>query len=657
VIFDCFTFFNELDLVELRFRVLADAVDYFVVSEAPFTFRGEPKPLYFREAAERFARWRERIILLTYPRPFDPDPWQNEWGQRNFLVSGLDGCRPDDLILIGDCDEFPDPRNVGRRPATRRIIGHQQRMSAGYFNRVRTEPWIGTRTIEYRNIGVYGTLNDVRLAPLAELELVEGGWHFTSIGGAAVMAAKMRAYSHSEFDVPYFRDERRLDTLYNSERDEHWIPFDESFPAVVREDPFWSRHVWAKPARAVAETAALEHAHGLLAYVPPDAARLIVVTDAPAPFAEAAAERFGDRFAGVAATLAPAVAGAGPGTWAILDGIGSDDTAALDRLCRSGAGVVLYLRNAGSLDHRRALRDGRAAGRAIAIEEFRAWLSARRLEYRSVDRIATEGTFVNFDQLPEMVNAEIDGFQLSGVTRAALADFLARAFIYTFVPIPARTNPPGEPMSEAVPMTIATVTLADLELPRWMTPFAQQMFAIPTHMSVNERLVLLQSALELPQGFTAVEIGSYLGASTAFLAFAALQRAGYVHAVDPWSNEAMGAEGERDTFAEFTRNTEPFKHYVVAHRGKSDEVFARSGAIPCDLLFVDGDHSYEAVCTDLRTWLPSLKPGGILAMHDIDHPPVKKAFDELVPAAQLTGAPQVVGRLLVARVRAPAPAA
>ena len=205
-------------------------------------------------------------------------------------------------------------------------------------------------------------------------------------------------------------------------------------------------------------------------------------------------------------------------------------------------------------------------------------------------------------------------------------------------------------MSENVTMTIPIVTVSDITLPRWMTPFAKHLFGIPTHMTMQERLVLLQSALELPAGFAAVEIGSYLGASTAFLGFAALHRGGTVHAVDPWTNDAMGAEGTRDTFGEFRRNTEPFAHFIVPHHGFSADVQAREGGIACDLLFIDGDHSYPAVCADLRLWLPSLNPGGILAMHDIDSPGVKQAFDDVVGERGLAGPPKVVDRLLVGRL-------
>ena len=61
-IFDVFTFYNELDLLELRMNILGDSVDYFVINEANITFTGKPKPLYFAENRKRFKKWEDKII-------------------------------------------------------------------------------------------------------------------------------------------------------------------------------------------------------------------------------------------------------------------------------------------------------------------------------------------------------------------------------------------------------------------------------------------------------------------------------------------------------------------------------------------------------------------------------------------------------------------
>lgn len=204
-------------------------------------------------------------------------------------------------------------------------------------------------------------------------------------------------------------------------------------------------------------------------------------------------------------------------------------------------------------------------------------------------------------------------------------------------------------MNENVNMTINVVTATEMTVPQWMAPFVRQLFAIPTHLTPAERLTLLQTAVNLGPAFVAVEIGSYLGASTAFLGLAAQVRGGVVHAVDTWQNESMGGEGLRDTWTEFRTNTARFERSIVAHRGTSVEVARRDGPLPCELLFIDGDHHHPMVVTDLRAWLPMLKPGAVLAMHDIDHPEVRAAFDEVVGTSRLHEPPQVVDRLLTCR--------
>src|SRR5271170_6341938 len=193
-------------------------------------------------------------------------------------------------------------------------------------------------------------------------------------------------------------------------------------------------------------------------------------------------------------------------------------------------------------------------------------------------------------------------------------------------------------------MSVTVTTIREFNFPRWMTTLIGPLFAIPTHMTADERLALLQCGINLPPDSSVVEIGSYLGASTAFMAYAASTKGGIVHAVDTWQNESMGGEGQRDTFTEFRANTEAFAHFIVPHRGRSVDVAEREGPIACDLLFIDGDHHLEAVIADLRSWLPSLRPGGLLAMHDIDHPEVKAAFETVV-GARVEGPIQISERL------------
>ena len=93
MIYDCFSFFNELDLLEIRLNVLKDVVDKFVLVEAGETHTGKPKPLYFKENEARFAAFRDRIIYVAIERfpEVCTTSWARENWQRNAIAEGLKG--------------------------------------------------------------------------------------------------------------------------------------------------------------------------------------------------------------------------------------------------------------------------------------------------------------------------------------------------------------------------------------------------------------------------------------------------------------------------------------------------------------------------------------------------------------------------------------
>jgi predicted O-methyltransferase YrrM len=162
-----------------------------------------------------------------------------------------------------------------------------------------------------------------------------------------------------------------------------------------------------------------------------------------------------------------------------------------------------------------------------------------------------------------------------------------------------------------------------------------QAWSIFTHMTHFERLLLYRLALQLPAGANLLEVGSYLGASACFLAAGAQQIGGSarVHCVDTWQNETMD-DGLRDTWGEFQTNIEHFQPLIVAHRGRSVDV-AKTFNEQLDLLFIDADHSYEGCREDVISWLPHLKPNGVLVMHDYSWAEgVKRVVSEFVKPKQ-----------------------
>jgi predicted O-methyltransferase YrrM len=138
---------------------------------------------------------------------------------------------------------------------------------------------------------------------------------------------------------------------------------------------------------------------------------------------------------------------------------------------------------------------------------------------------------------------------------------------------------------------------------------------IPTHLTNEEKVALYKWSKTLSKNCVALEVGSYLGASACIIGSAIRPKGGVLHCVDTWKNQAMD-EPMRDTWDEFEANTRFLKEVIQPHRGFSADI-ARSLSVVLDFLFIDGNHSEEAVNSDLELWLPKVRPGGIVAMHDI----------------------------------------
>lgn len=138
---------------------------------------------------------------------------------------------------------------------------------------------------------------------------------------------------------------------------------------------------------------------------------------------------------------------------------------------------------------------------------------------------------------------------------------------------------------------------------------------ISTHTTRRELNALFRLAVCAQAGSRALEIGSYVGASTCYLAAGLAKNGGHLYCVDTWHNETM-PEGVLDTYALFQKHTDVFRQSISMIRGRSNEIGL--GALPSNLslIFIDGDHSYEVVRTDFERFSPLLSPGGIIAFHD-----------------------------------------
>lgn len=138
---------------------------------------------------------------------------------------------------------------------------------------------------------------------------------------------------------------------------------------------------------------------------------------------------------------------------------------------------------------------------------------------------------------------------------------------------------------------------------------------IPTFTSKDELATLLNLALGMPSGGAAIEIGSYLGASTCYIAAGLRTHGGQLTCVDTWQNETM-PEGLLNTMELFEKNVAPVRECLQLIRVDSMKLNLNEVGRRFDLAFIDGDHSYDSAKADFGSVSPCISDNGVVAFHD-----------------------------------------
>ena len=271
MVYDCFTFFNELDLLEIRLYTLKDVVDRFVISEASRTHTGLPKELIFAKNRERFSVFADKIEYVVVDNLLSEEdvskdtynlPWVNENRQRNALIRGLQDVHYEDIVMLSDVDEIPRPQSVLQ--AKKDLMGGVSSVrlelrsynfyinyenyscpkwrlgtiAAKFGDLIRGSLLSGVKydryTQESENQGV--ALHKLRFAN-PDLIIGDAGWHFSFLGGIDAIQRKLLAFSHSEFgSVPREILEARIKNgcdLFGRNGKFFGVPLDSSFPEFI----------------------------------------------------------------------------------------------------------------------------------------------------------------------------------------------------------------------------------------------------------------------------------------------------------------------------------------------------------------------------------------------------------------------------------------
>jgi len=223
MIYDCFIFFNELDLLELRLHELNSIVDRFVLVEATRTFTNIKKQLTYMENKERFNAFSHKIIHVVvddFP-DYNGNAWEYEKFQRNAIERGIRGCRPNDIIIISDVDEIPSRQAIAQYTELRGVYSLKQYFFYYFFNYLNQKYpyWYASYILRYK---------DFKDAETARMEshlyrkypvIEDGGWHFSYLGGADKIIEKIESFSHQELNKPEFKNRETIARLISSGKD------------------------------------------------------------------------------------------------------------------------------------------------------------------------------------------------------------------------------------------------------------------------------------------------------------------------------------------------------------------------------------------------------------------------------------------------------
>ena len=191
MIYDCSSYWDEDLLLDLRLHILNKYVDFFVVVEGNKTWQNNPKKLKFDK--DKFSKFRQKIIYIPVEDlPDGKDPYERENHQRNAISRGLVNAKDDDLVIVSDLDEIPNPNVIKNFQKVKRFAVFRQKHYYYKFN-LRSEKnpfWHGSRICVKKYLKSPQWLRDLKFKkrPFWRLDkfrlnniLEDGGWHFCNL--------------------------------------------------------------------------------------------------------------------------------------------------------------------------------------------------------------------------------------------------------------------------------------------------------------------------------------------------------------------------------------------------------------------------------------------------------------------------------------------
>jgi len=252
-LYDCLTFFDENFLVNLRFEILNNYVDYFVICESKYDHKGNEKKLNFELINKTFAK-KIRYIVIDEQFPNPKNGWDCEKFQREKLSLGLNDANDDDYIMYSDSDEIPNPdllKSISLNGKYGIFLQKVYVYKLNIFNSYET-PWEGTRICKKKYLKSFTHLRKKILKknlikPFWKFYLEKkidilqsGGWHFNNLYTADVISKKLKVSPHQEFSSNEYSSVDRirkkiskLEDLYKRGHKYKKVEIDKSYPNFI----------------------------------------------------------------------------------------------------------------------------------------------------------------------------------------------------------------------------------------------------------------------------------------------------------------------------------------------------------------------------------------------------------------------------------------
>ena len=265
-IFDCFMYFDEDVVLDVRLNLLSKHVDKFVIIESKYNHKGDERQPLFN--INKFDKFRDKIIYILksdIPEGIEKiqtsdnedeiyrksifNAWKRENLQRNQIMDGILDADKDDWIIVSDLDEIPNLEKINFNTIENKLIFFEQHMIYYKFNlKLENFIWFGSKACKFKNLKSPQWLRDIKIKKKSfwkifseKIQIIDnGGWHFSFLKNPESIRNKIISYSHQEYNKKEFTNtdliRKRIslgEDLFKRKINYKKIELDHSFPEYI----------------------------------------------------------------------------------------------------------------------------------------------------------------------------------------------------------------------------------------------------------------------------------------------------------------------------------------------------------------------------------------------------------------------------------------